>query len=87
MFPRNILLRLSSWAEAGGRKPLVLRGARQVGKTVAAELFARQFDTFVSVNLDAPGEGEIFRKGLGVQDIFQAICLRQGVKASVLRPC
>lgn len=82
MFTRNILSRLELWANSSGRKPLVLRGARQVGKTVAVELFARQFDGFVSVNLDAPGEGDVFRKGLSAGDIFQAICLRQQAKAT-----
>ena len=82
MFPRAILSQLERWANADDRKPLVLRGARQVGKTVAVELFARRFDGFASLNLDAPGEGEIFRRGLTANDIFQAICLRQRVKAT-----
>ncbi len=82
MFWRNILTTLQLWAHSGDRKPLVLRGARQVGKTVAVQLFADGFDGFVSVNLDAPGEGDIFRKGLPVEDIFQAICLRKRVKAA-----
>jgi predicted AAA+ superfamily ATPase len=82
MFWRNILLKLDLWSNMPDRKPLVLRGARQVGKTVAVQLFADGFDGFVSVNLDAPGEADIFRKGLPVEDIFQAICLRKQVKAS-----
>lgn len=81
MFSRTILQMLELWAASRGRKPLILRGARQVGKTVAVELFARGFDGFVSVNLDAPGEGDIFRRGLPVEDVFQAICLRARVKA------
>ena len=81
MFSRNILNILEMWSVSRDRKPLVLRGARQVGKTVAVELFARGFDGFVSVNLDAPGEGDIFRRGLPVEDVFQAICLRQRARA------
>jgi len=61
---------------------MILRGARQVGKTVAVEIFSGRFDAFISVNLDAPGQGEIFRKGLPVEDIFQAICLRERVKTT-----
>lgn len=85
MFPRKILSRLSLWADSGNRKPVILRGARQVGKTVAVEMFAEAFDGFASVNLDAPGEGEIFRKGLPVEDIFQAICLKKRPKAATGR--
>lgn len=82
MFPRNILSLLKIWSDSASRKPLVLRGARQVGKTVAVQLFADQFDAFVSVDLDAPGEADIFGKGLPVEDVFQAICLRQRVKVA-----
>ena len=82
MFSRTILQMLELWAASRDRKPLILRGARQVGKTIAVELFARGFDGFVSVNLDAPGEGDIFRRGLPVEDVFQAICLRERVKAN-----
>ncbi len=81
MFSRTILQLMELWAASRDRKPLILRGARQVGKTVAVELFARGFDGFVSVNLDAPGQGDIFRRGLPVEDVFQAICLRARVKA------
>jgi predicted AAA+ superfamily ATPase len=35
--------------DAKGRKPLILRGARQVGKTVAVKLFARHFDPLSSI--------------------------------------
>ena len=80
MFTRKILSDLALWSDSSSRKPLVLRGARQVGKTVAVELFARQFDTFASVNLDLPDEAAVFRSRMPVEDIFQAICLRQRIR-------
>lgn len=33
---------LSSWFNKKRRKPLVIRGARQVGKSTLVEMFARQ---------------------------------------------
>jgi len=42
-------------------------------------MFANQFEEFLSINLDIPREGDIFRQGLPVQDIFQGICLRRQV--------
>lgn len=33
MFQRDILQQLLQWVEDSHRKPLILRGARQVGKT------------------------------------------------------
>ena len=33
IFERDIAVQLIDWSQATGRKPLLLRGARQVGKT------------------------------------------------------
>lgn len=38
MFYRNILLELEKWSMLSDRKPLIIRGARQVGKTTAVNL-------------------------------------------------
>lgn len=44
---------LLKWKESSRRKPLILRGARQVGKTWLVEQFlAKQFDRFVKVDLE-----------------------------------
>ena len=44
MFDRTIVKELEKWVKKTNRKPLVLRGARQVGKTTAVEIFSKQFD-------------------------------------------
>lgn len=43
---------LSHWKIEEKRKPILLRGARQVGKTHAVREFARQFDHFVEINFE-----------------------------------
>ena len=44
---------LDDWAEDGGRRPLLIRGARQVGKTYAVTALAeRTFADFASINLE-----------------------------------
>jgi hypothetical protein len=43
---------LQQWADKEERKPLVLGGARQVGKTTQVELFSRNFDVFINLNLE-----------------------------------
>ncbi|MDA3891280.1 MAG: hypothetical protein PF517_06395, partial [Salinivirgaceae bacterium] len=40
MFAREIIESFREWAAKGTRKPLVLRGARQVGKTTSVNIFA-----------------------------------------------
>jgi uncharacterized protein len=79
MFPRDIIRRLDRWAEASDRKPLILRGARQVGKTVAVDLFGERFDHYISLNLEIEAEREIFKRGLSIPDLFQAILLRKKI--------
>lgn len=76
MFPRDLSSKLEKWAVAGGRKPLVIRGARQVGKTVTVKMFGERFESFIYLNLDVPGESDIFQRKLPIQDTFQAILLK-----------
>ena len=54
---RYILDELQAWKGSKRRKPLVLRGARQVGKTWALEEFGRSFpDGYVRFNFDKEPE-------------------------------
>ena len=62
LFSRLIIKKLQNWAVLPDRKPLILRGARQVGKTVAVQLFGKQYDHFINLNLDIQQEGDIFRR-------------------------
>lgn len=52
MYKREIMAQLRGWAGRKKRKPLVLRGARQVGKTTLVEEFGKEFDSFISLNLE-----------------------------------
>lgn len=52
MFKRNIENKLQKWAINPYRKPLILRGARQVGKTTVVNRFAENFDNYLFVNLE-----------------------------------
>ena len=82
MLNRKIISRLEQWAASATRKPLILRGARQVGKTVAVNMFGKQFDHFIPLNLDLPPESEIFKRSLPINDLFQAILLKKGISST-----
>jgi predicted AAA+ superfamily ATPase len=82
MFSRAVDSKLRAWMDAKSRKPLILRGARQVGKTVSVKLFARNFDHFINMNMDLPADSELFRRRLDIRDIYQAILLRHRISAS-----
>lgn len=63
MFNRDILDYLAKWRLKKGRKPLVLRGARQVGKTYAVVFFAeKHFENFVYINLEKTEHYELFKE-------------------------
>ena len=51
-YKRKIDHELESWASANERKPLLLRGARQVGKTSAVRHLGEKFKHFVQVDFN-----------------------------------
>lgn len=60
MIQRNLLEDLRRWAHKKSRKPLVIRGARQVGKTTLVKEFSKEFDGFVILNLERPDDRKLF---------------------------
>ena len=67
---------LHAWKTSPLRKPLLLRGARQVGKTYTAREFSKKFSSFVELNLELnPQAREIFEKNLDPQVIIRNISI------------
>ena len=52
MFQRTVLKELTTWKSSRYRKPLILRGARQVGKTTLIKEFGKGFDNYLYCNLE-----------------------------------
>lgn len=73
MFERNIAHTLSRWKASPDRKPLIIRGARQTGKTVAIDRFGQSFSTYLSLNLEKESEKNLFEQGGDLEQIIQAI--------------
>lgn len=64
MFERDIIRQLKAWRADTNRKPLVVHGARQVGKTWVLKYFGREcFDdvAYFSLDKDESGLCDIFR--------------------------
>jgi predicted AAA+ superfamily ATPase len=52
------------WKDSQRRKPLIIRGARQVGKTWLVENFlAKQFDSFVKIDLEKRRDLHVYFEG------------------------
>ena len=52
-YKRNIDIKLMEWKASQRRKPLLIRGARQVGKTSAVRHLGKEFKYFVEINLES----------------------------------
>ena len=85
MFPRTILRELREWKDSPFRKPLVLRGARQTGKTCAVNAFSRNYGQFIAFNLEKKADSELFLRHSSVSDLLQAAFLRAGRDFSLRR--
>jgi len=51
-YPRQIDTDLLLWKSDAQRKPLLIRGARQVGKTESIREFAKNFEAFIELNFE-----------------------------------
>ncbi len=67
-FRRHIDKLLLQWKEAPNRKPLLIRGARQVGKSTTVREFGKQFKYFLEINLEKqPDLLQLFTKNIDVK--------------------
>lgn len=78
---RRIDQYLIDWKEHPKRKPLLLRGARQVGKTYSALELGKTFDDCVVINFELqPSMSKVFEHDLDPKRIIQEISLLVGKK-------
>ncbi|MBU1256364.1 AAA family ATPase, partial [Patescibacteria group bacterium] len=76
LFKRKIIDYLLSWKDKPNRKPLVLRGARQVGKTSTIKFFAENhFEDLVYINLDKSDHYEAFKTVKSLKDFKQVVSI------------
>jgi len=73
MFKRIIIRELENWLHNNNRKPLVLRGARQVGKTTLVNQFAAQFEQYIYLNLELPEDRQAFEQFSNIERLLQTI--------------
>ncbi len=73
---RFIDLYLHKWKADPYRKPLLLRGARQVGKTFAIRKLGEHYDHFVEINFESQPEAKmVFEKNLDPERIVRDLNL------------
>jgi predicted AAA+ superfamily ATPase len=80
MIQRKAIEQLRQWKARKDRKPLVLRGARQVGKTTLVRELAKEYNVYLELNLENEKERQLFETGGDVHKAITAIFFYKGVK-------
>ena len=75
MIKREIIKELRTWKSDEFRKPLVLRGARQTGKTTVVNMFGKEFQQYIYLNLEEDTSKNIFLKFRDIDQLIEAIFL------------
>lgn len=73
-YSRIIDSHLEAWARRADHKPLLLRGARQIGKSTAVKHLSKHFTNYVEINFEKqPTYKSLFEKDLDVKRIVPLI--------------
>ena len=73
---RTIDEQLFLWKSAQNRKPLILRGTRQVGKTSSVRNLAQHFTHFVEINFDETQDyTTVFENTMTVSDVCEKLAV------------
>src|SRR3989338_3027536 len=79
--PRAALYALKTWKEHPLRKPLLLRGARQVGKSWLARELGKTFRSFVEINFEKEKDAKtLFAGNIKIPDLLDRLSLYYGKK-------
>ena len=78
---RNEIIFLNEWKEKKERKPLLVKGARQVGKTWLLKNFGKiAYQNVVYINFETNTTlKELFQKDFNLQNILSAIQIETGI--------
>lgn len=73
MFERSIIQELRKWRHKSTRKPLIIRGVRQVGKTTVVKRFSTDFKGFIYLNLELPEDRKPFEEFSSFDTLLQTL--------------
>ena len=74
--PRRIDAELIAWKKSQTRKPLLIRGARQVGKSTAVRNLAKDFAYFIEINFDEqPMYQDLFAHTPDIHEIIEQLAI------------
>lgn len=83
-FKRTLESHLNHWKKSVSRKPLIIRGARQVGKTTLIRDFAQTYAHAIILNMEKPADQHYFQDFEDVQTILEALLLAYNIPSSAV---
>lgn len=78
IYNRKLYRHLLNWKKSNRRKPLVIRGARQVGKSTLVREFSKEYNSFVELNLERKEDRQLFEVD-NVKLILEAVLVRENL--------
>ena len=79
MFRRKVISKLEAWRQNEHHKPLILRGARQVGKTTIVNQFGESFQNYLYFNLEIQENVHLLEMDIPLSSLVQLMFARLGV--------
>lgn len=79
IFERTVEKDLGIWKKNPNRKPLILRGARQVGKTTLIKEFAKSYKYRILLNLEKSSDASFFNSNVGVKSLLESLLLSRNI--------
>lgn len=75
---RKLYRKLLKWKTSDRRKPLIIRGARQVGKSTLVRAFSKEYNYFIEINLERKDDLDLFQLR-SVKEVLEVLLLREGM--------
>lgn len=82
---RHVLKELLNWKNTSDRKPLILRGARQVGKTTLIHQFAKSYKNKILLNLEMTEDRRVFTDFDHVKNVVESLFISHNIPTSEKR--
>ena len=78
MFKRKIMEKLVKWKNSDQHKPLILRGARQVGKTTVVNALGTLFKNYLYFNMEMSENVRLFELDIPIDDLVSMLFASKG---------
>lgn len=79
---RDVLYKLMDWKKNPKRKPLILRGARQVGKTTIIKEFSKSYKYSIQLNLELKEHRVYFNQFVNVETLVEALFFSNNIPST-----